>query len=54
MKDDPDECHFICSSSMKTRVMVENQQINNNFCEKLLGVFFHNKLTFSITHRQDL
>ena len=46
MKDNPDKCHFICSSSVKTSIMLENKQISNNSCEKLLGVFFDSKLTF--------
>ena len=45
MKDSPDKCHFICSSSVKTG-MIENKQIRNSSCEKLLGVFFNSKLTF--------
>ena len=32
--------HFvICSSSVKTSIMIENEQISNSSCEKLLGVF---------------
>ena len=46
MKANPDKCHFICSSSVKTSIMLENKQISNNSCEKLLGVFFDSKLTF--------
>ena len=46
MKADPDKCHFICSSSVKTSIMIENEQIRNSSCEKLLGVFFDSKLTF--------
>ena len=40
MKANPDKCHFICSSSIKTSIMIENEQI------RLLGVFFDSKLTF--------
>ena len=46
MKAHPDGCHFICSSSAKLSIMIENEQIRNSSCEKLLGVFFDNKLTF--------
>ena len=46
MKANPDKCHFICSSSVKTSIMIENKQIRNSSCEKLLGVFFDSKLTF--------
>ena len=46
MKANPDKCHFICSSSVKTSIMIENEQIRNSSCEKLLGVFFDSKLTF--------
>ena len=46
MKANPDKCHFICSSSVKKSIMIENKQIRNSSCEKLLGVFFDSKLTF--------
>ena len=47
MKANPDKCHFICSSSVKTSIMmIENKQIRNSSCEKLLGVFFDSKSTF--------
>ena len=46
MKADPGKCHFICSSSVKTSIMIENKQIKSSSCEKLLGVFFGSKLTF--------
>ena len=46
MKANPDKCHYICSSSVKTSIMIENKQIRNSSCEKLLGVFFDSKLTF--------
>ena len=36
MKANPDKCHFICSSSVKTS-MIESKQIRNSSCEKLLG-----------------
>ena len=46
MKANPDKCHFICSSSVKTSIMIENKQIRNSSCEKRLGVFFDSKLKF--------
>ena len=46
MKAKPGNCHFICSSSVKTCIITENEQISNSYCEKLLGVFFDSKLTF--------
>ena len=46
MKANPDKCHFICSSNLKTSTMIENRQIRNSTCEKLLRVFFDSKLTF--------
>ena len=46
MKAKPGNCHFICSSSVKTCIMTENKQIRNSYCVKLLGVFFDSKLTF--------
>ena len=41
--------NFICSSSVKTSIMIENKEIRNSSCEKHLGVFFDSKLTFQ-TH----
>ena len=46
MKANPDKCHFICSANVKTSIMIENEQIENSNCEKLLGVFFDSRLTF--------
>ena len=46
MKAKSGNCHFICSSSVKTRIITENEQISNSYCQKVLGVFFDSKLTF--------
>ena len=46
MKVNPDKCHFICGSSMKTCIMIENEKIRHSSCEKLLRVFFDSKSTF--------
>ena len=40
MKANSNKGFFICSSNLKTSIMIENQQIHNSTCEKLLGVFF--------------
>ena len=46
MKANPDKCNFICSSSVKTSIIIENEQIRNSSWEKNLVVFFDCKLTF--------
>ena len=46
MKANPDNSHFICSSSVKATITKENKQIRNSSCKKLLSVFFDSKLTF--------
>ena len=53
MKANPDKCHFICSNNDKVNLIVENQIINNNKCEKLLGVKFDYKWTFN-AHIDDI
>ena len=40
IKANPGKCHFICSSIVKASIMIENEQIRNSSCEKLLGVSF--------------
>ena len=45
MEANPHKCHFICSPSVKTNIMVENEQIRKSSSERLLGVFFDSKLT---------
>ena len=45
-KVNPNKCHFFCSSSIKTSIMIENKQIRKCSCEKTLDVFFDSKLTF--------
>ena len=46
IKANPDKCHFICSSTVKTSIMIENEEIRNSSCQKRLGVFFDSKLKF--------
>ena len=53
MKAKSGNCHFICSSSVKTRIITENEQISNSYCQKLLGVFFDSKLTFQ-SHKDSI
>ena len=33
MKANPDKFHFICSSSVKTSIMIENEEVRNSFCK---------------------
>ena len=46
MKSNPDNCNFICSTSKKVSLIVENKEINN---KRLLGVKIDSKLSFN-TH----
>ena len=46
MKANRDKCHFICSSNLKTSIIIENRQIYNSTCKILLGVFLYSKLAF--------
>ena len=39
LKANPDNCRFICRSSVKTSIMIEKEQIRNSSCEKILDVF---------------
>ena len=45
-----DRCHLLVSTN---NIRVENFDIKNNHCEKLLGVIFDHKLTFK-SHTADL
>ena len=49
MKGDPDKCHFMTSGSKDLVITVENSQITNSKCKKLLGIKTDHKLTFN-TH----
>ena len=51
MKANPGKCHFIYSSSVKTSIMIQNEQISDSPCKKMFGVFFDSKLTFQ-SHSQ--
>ena len=46
MKANPDKCHFRTSESKDLAIDVENNQIANSKCEKLLGIKIDN-LTFN-------
>ena len=46
MKANPDKCHFMCSSNSNKSIMIQNEEICNSSCEKLLGVYFDRNLTF--------
>ena len=47
MKANPDKCHFITSESKDLVINVENNQITNSKCEKLLGIKTDHRLTFT-------
>ena len=53
MKLNSDRCHFICSTSKKVSLIVENKEINNRAHEKLYGVKIDSKLSFN-THGDDI
>ena len=46
MKSNADKCHLLVSTSNKVKVRIDNFDIRNSKCEKLLGVKFDHKLTF--------
>ena len=47
MKVTPAKCHFITSESKELVINVENNQIINSKCEKILGIKIDHKLTFN-------
>ena len=49
MKSNPGKCNFICSTSKKVSLIVENKEINNSTHEILLEVTLDSKLSFN-TH----
>ena len=53
MKSNPDKCNFICRTSKKVSLVVENKEINNSTQERLLGVKTDSKLSFN-THIDDI
>ena len=46
MKSNPDKCHLLVSLRRKIKIEIGDFEIENNTCEKLLGVHFGNRLTF--------
>ena len=46
LKSNADKCHLLVSSSDAVNLRVNEYDIKNSECEKLLGVKFGNKLTF--------
>ena len=46
MKANPDKCHFMCNSNSNKSITIQNEEICNSSCEKLLGVYFDRNLTF--------
>ena len=53
MKSNPDKCNFICSTSKKVSLIVENKEIKNSARERLLRVKNDSKLSFN-THFDDM
>ena len=53
MKSSPDKCNFICSTSKKVSLIVENKEIKNSARERLLRVKNDSKLSFN-THFDDM
>ena len=47
MKTNLDKCHFITSESKELVINVENNQITNSKCEKLLGIKLDHQLIFN-------
>ena len=53
MKSNPDKCNFICSTSKKVSLIVENKEINNSTHERLLGVKIDSNFSFN-THIDEM
>ena len=47
MRANPDKCHLLTSSSSKVSIYVDNCNIKNSKCQKLLGIKIDNKLNFN-------
>ena len=47
MKSNPNKCNFICSTSKKVSLIVENKETNNSTHERLLAVKIDSKLFFN-------
>ena len=46
MKSNADKCHLLVSTNKAVNIKIDNFDITNSNCEKLLGVKFDHKLTF--------
>ena len=46
MKSDSDKCNLLASSWEETKMEIAYFKRRNSTCEKLLGVYFDNRLTF--------
>ena len=46
MKSSPGKCHLLVITNDNVKIRIENFQIENAKREKLLGIQFHNKLSF--------
>ena len=53
MKPNPVKCHYITSERKDLVITVENNQITNSKCQKLLGIKTDYKLTFN-AHIDDI
>ena len=53
MKSNPGKSNFICSTSKKVSLIVENKEINNSTHERLLGIKIDSKLSFN-NHIDDI
>ena len=46
IKSNPDKCYLLVSSCAKIKIEIGDFEIENSECEKILGVYFDNRLTF--------
>ena len=53
MKLNPDKCHLVLNTKEQTTLKIGNIHIKNALSEKLLGINFDYKLTFSM-HIEDI
>ena len=47
MKNNADKCHLLVSKNNTINIRVEDFDIKNSHCQKLLGVKFDHKLIFN-------
>ena len=46
IKANPDKCHLLINENCKKEIMIASNIIENNKCEKLLGIKTNSKLSF--------